>query len=46
MASSADIKDYARQDYKDDTEYWESRVKTATGTMKKLAVFVVNVGRG
>ena len=46
MASSTDIEAYARQDYKDDTEYWERRIKTATGTMKKLADYVVSVGRG
>lgn len=46
MVSRAKIENWARQKYLTNPTFFEKSVKTATGTVKKLVVFVVSVGRG
>lgn len=46
MVSKAEIENWAQEKYQDKTEVIENATHTATGTMKKLAEYVVGVGRG
>lgn len=45
MVSRAKIENWARQKYLTNPTFYEESVEMATGTVKKLVVFVVGVGR-